>query len=123
MPISTKASIATIVLSLVSFLLAMHFDVIGEQASGFYQEINIGFSIVWTLIIIWIIYSVSKRRDERLILVALGIICSGFLLVESNLSVDNLYVVFSGIEVLLFFLAAFLLNMPASKAWFEPKKS
>ncbi len=117
MPFSVKASIIAIILSCLVFLLAIHFDNLTQEISGFSQPINIGFGIFWCVCIGWITSRVLRKKDERFVLVILGALCLSFAFLEGNLSIQNLYAVLSIVEVALFLLAAYLLNRPESKEW------
>lgn len=117
MPFSVKASIAVTILSSLTFILSIHFDKTDLEISGFIDRTNLVFGIFWCLCMGWIISNILRKKDERLMLVILGAICAFFIIPETSFNIQNMFFVFSTIEVALFFLAAYLLNRPESKAW------
>lgn len=74
MPTDIKKAAIALIISCISTLLAVYFDGLAVEEISFHDPFILGFNIIWTLIIAWIIWDLSRGKNIKPTLIVVGII-------------------------------------------------
>ncbi len=121
MPSNIKKAALALVISCVSTLIAVYFDGLELEEISFSDPFTFGINVVWTLIIIWIIWDLLKGKDIKLTLLLVGAIMLVSVVwdfVEFGFSVAQIFYI---IELLMFMSAYFLVKSKESAEWYSAK--
>lgn len=123
MPTDIKKAAIALIISCISTLLAVYFDGLDVEEISFHDPFILGFNIIWTLIIAWIIWDLSRGKNIKPTLIVVGIIMLASLawdIAEFGFGFAQFFYV---LELLMFVAAFFLVSTKESKAWYLAKKS
>jgi hypothetical protein len=68
LPSDIKKAAVALAISCISTLIAVYFDGLKLEEISYSDPFALGINIVWTLIIVWIIWDLFKDKDIKLTL-------------------------------------------------------
>ena len=119
MPVQIRNAVIALILSCISSLVSLVLNEVEGGEYGYSDTYSLVFSLIWVVIIIWIVWDVVKnRKDIRITLVIVSIIMFGATLLDLLASEFMFARVFDGIELVLWLIAFLFLNTRESKDWY-----
>ena len=118
-PTDIKKAALALIISCISFLIAVYFDGLEFKEMGFNDSFTIGVNIIWALVIAWIIWDLYKGKDIKLTLVIVGAIMSASLTYDFFEYGFGVAQAFYSVELLMFVYAYILVRSENSRAWYS----
>jgi hypothetical protein len=123
MPLKVKYAGISLIFSCISCLIAIYFEGLDYEELSFSDPFTSGFSVFWVLVIIWLLYDLSKKKNINLTLIIVSCIMVVSILIESFMFGFQIAHNFYVLELIFFMTSYFLLRTKEAKQWYDLSKA